>query len=255
MTAPLNMSRLVLSLQTCAADIREGFVEISRHSLAMIGLVVVVVSMTFVSRPDLQAYASQFLLSWLEIRQIETLDTPTLGNAASRSTAKNTHQLTQDQLAVTHWLSRKYRVSLEPMGAMVSEAWVIGERSQLPPSLILAIMAVESRFNPYASGSQGAVGLMQIEQDAHSQTLNHFGGRFSAFDPLTNLRIGVRHLQALVQQTNTLEQALSLYGASSGQATERQYVERVLTEQRLLENLTEKQKTATLTPKRDAAHF
>lgn len=255
MTAPLNMSLLFLSLQTFVADAHEGFLEITRNSLALIGLVAVVLSLTLVTRPDLQVSASEALLSWLEIRQIETLNIPAVDNASSRSTAKNIHQLTEDQLAVTHWLSRKYRVSLEPMGAMVSEAWVIGERSQLPPSLILAIIAIESRFNPYASGSQGAVGLMQIEQHAHSQALDHFGGRLSAFDPLTNLRIGVRHLQALVQQTSTLEQALSLYGASSGQATERQYVERVLAEQQLLENISEKQKTAALTFKGHAAQL
>lgn len=255
MTASLNMSRLALSLQTCAADIREGFVEITRHSLALIGLVLVIMALTFVSRPDLKASASGALLSWLENRQADTMVAATVGDAASRSTAKSIQDLTQDQLAVTHWLSRKYRVSLEPMGAMVSEAWAVGERSQLAPSLILAIMAIESRFNPYASGSQGAVGLMQIEQDAHSQALNHFGGRLSAFDPLTNLRVGVRHLQALIQQSRTLEQAISLYGASSGQAMERQYVERVLTEQKLLESITDKPKTAAITSKANPAQL
>jgi soluble lytic murein transglycosylase-like protein len=249
MTAPLNMSRLGLSLQTWALDVREGFVEITRHSLALLGLVVVLVSLTFVSRPELQASASEVLLGWLEIRQGEVSDTAESGNAAYRSTAKSLKNLTSDQLLVTRWLSRKYRVSSEPLGAVVSEAWAIGERSQLPPSLILAIMAVESRFNPFASGSQGNVGLMQIERKAHVDELSRFGGQLSAFDPLTNLRIGVRHLQALIQQTATLEEALRLYGMSSGQTTEQLYVERVLAEQKLLEKLTERQNTAALSAK------
>ena len=126
MTASLNMSRLALSLQTCAADIREGFVEITRHSLALIGLVLVIMALTFVSRPDLQASASGALLSWLENRQADTMVPATAGDAASRSTAKSIQDLTQDQLAVTHWLRRKYRVSLEPMGATGSEARAIG---------------------------------------------------------------------------------------------------------------------------------
>ncbi|MBP6244992.1 MAG: lytic transglycosylase domain-containing protein [Limnohabitans sp.] len=249
MTARLNMSRLVLGLQIWAADVREGFVEIMRHSLAVFGLAVVLVSVTFWARPNLQASASELLLGWLEIRQTDTVETPVVNNAATRATTKNLKNLTPDQLAVTRWLSRKYRVSAEPLGAMVAEAWSLGERSQLAPHLILAIMAVESRFNPFASGSQGAVGLMQIEVKAHAEALGQFGGQLSAFDPLTNVRVGVRHLQGLIEQTETLEEALWLYGSSSGQASESQYVERVLAEQQLLDKVTERQSTAALAAK------
>jgi hypothetical protein len=246
MTARLNMSRLVLCLQIWATDVREGFVEITRHGLALFGLAVVLVSMTFLASPNLQTSASEMLLGWLEIRQSDTIETPSAGNAAARSTAKSLKNLTDEQLAVTRWLSRKYRVSAEPMGAMVAEAWTLGERAQLAPTLILAIMAIESRFNPFASGSPGTAGLMQLELKAHAEALDQFGGMLSAFDPLTNVRVGVRHLQALVQQTETLEEALSLYGASSGQTAEGQYVDRVLAEQKLLEKVTEKQNTAAL---------
>jgi soluble lytic murein transglycosylase-like protein len=68
--------------------------------------------------------------------------------------------------------------------------------------------------------------------------LAQHGGPFAALDPLTNLRIGVRHLQALVQQTDTLEEALALYGAASGQPSDSPYVERVLAEQQQLLSLT-----------------
>ena len=244
MTAPLNMSRLSLCLKTWATDVREGFVEITRHGLALFGLVVVIVGLGFLARPSLQTSASEVLLGWLEIRQSVVLEPPAVNTAADRSTTQSLEDLTPDQAAVTRWLSRKYRVSSEPMGAMVAEAWRLGERSQLPPSLILAIMAVESRFNPFASGSQGNVGLMQLEIKAHAETLGQFGGPLSAFDPLTNVRVGVRHLQSLLQQTSSLEEALALYGASSGQVMESQYVDRVRAEQRQLDQVTDKQNTA-----------
>ena len=247
MTAPFNISRLILCLQTWAIDVREGFVEITRHSLAVFGLAVVMVVVTFLARPNLQAAASEALLGWLEIQQSDTTDATATGNAASRSTAKSLKNLTAEQVAVTRWLSKKYRVSNEPMGAMVAEAWTLGERNQIAPTLILAIMAIESRFNPFASGSQGTVGLMQLELKAHSEAWAQFGGSLSAFDPLTNVRVGVRHLQGLIEQTATLEEALSLYGASSGQATEGQYADRVLSEQKLLEKVNEKPNTAQLT--------
>ena len=235
MSERLNISRLVLCLKTLATDVREGFVEITRHGLAMFGLAVVLVSLTFWVRPDLQSAASDSLFGWLQIRQSEYQEPTPERDAANRSTAKDLKTLTPEQLRVTRWLSRKYRVSAEPLGAMVVEAWTLGERSQLAPSLILAITAVQSRFNPFASGNPGQVGLMQLELQAHTDALAQFGGPLSAFDPLTNLRVGVRHLQGLVQQTDTLEEALALYGLFSGFNDEGQFVDRVLAEQVLIE--------------------
>lgn len=235
MTTQINMPHLAKSLQTFASDVSEGFVEITRHGLALFGLAVVLVSLTFLARPDLQASASGAFFGWLEIRQSENQEPTPERNAANRSTVKDPKNLTPEQLAATRWLSRKYRVSAEPLSAMVAEAWTLGERSQLPPSLILAIMAVQSRFNPFASGSSGQVGLMQIELQAHAEVLAQFGGPLSAFDPLTNLRLGVRHLQGLIQQTENLEEALALYGLSSGLNDEEQFVNRVLAEQLLIE--------------------
>jgi len=241
----MNMPHLVLCLQTMATDIREGFVEITRHGLALFGLAVVLVSLAFSVRPDLQSSASDALLGWLEIRQSEGQEPAPERNAANRSTVKDPQSLTPEQLLVTRWLGRKYRVSAEPLAALVAEAWTLGERSQLPPSLILAIMAVQSRFNPFASITPGQVGLMQIELQAHAETLGQFGGPLSAFDPLTNLRVGVRHLQALIQQTDALEDALALYGLFSGFNDEGRFVDRVLAEQLLIEKAFEKAPSTT----------
>jgi soluble lytic murein transglycosylase-like protein len=241
----MNMPHLVLCLQTIATDIREGFVDITRHGLALFGLAVVLVSLAFSVRPDLQSSASDALLGWLEIRQSEGQEPAPERNAANRSTVKDPQSLTPEQLLVTRWLGRKYRVSAEPLAALVAEAWTLGERSQLPPSLILAIMAVQSRFNPFASISPGQVGLMQIELQAHAETLGQFGGPLSAFDPLTNLRVGVRHLQALIQQTDALEDALALYGLFSGFNDEGRFVDRVLAEQLLIEKAFEKAPSTT----------
>ena len=247
MTAKLNWSRAGQALATWASDVREGFVEITRHSLALIGLALVAIALTFAARPGLQQSASETLMGWLEMRQVQQFQatqlfqTPT---AAERSTATPIQQLSSDQVAVTHWLSRKYNVSPEPLGALVSEAWTVGERSQISPTLILAVMAIESRFNPFASGTRGAMGLMQIEPEAHIQALSPFGGRLAAFDPLTNLRVGTRYLQSLIQDAGTLEGALRLYAEASGQVNNNQYVDRVLAEQKLLDNISKGQKTA-----------
>jgi soluble lytic murein transglycosylase-like protein len=253
MKAPLNKAQLVRSLQTSVLDVREGFLEITRHGLALLGLAVVLVSVAFLARPQLQSEASEVLLSWLQIRQIDTLEAPEPSNAALRATTQDLKTLTPDQLSVTRWLSRKYRIGPEPLAAVVTEAWTLGDKTQLSPTLILAIMAIESRFNPFTAGSQGAVGLMQIEVNAHADTLAQHGGNFAAFDALTNVRIGVRHLQALLQQTNSLEDALALYGEASGQSSDSQYADRVLAEQQQLDaQITAKTATTTSTASTNA---
>ena len=248
LTRNLKLAHLGLALMTLAGDVREGFVEITRHSLALVGLAVVAVSLTFAARPGLQAYASETLMSWLEMRQAMTLDMAVSDSGAARSTATLIKDLPKDQMAVAQSLSRRYKVSPEPIGALVSEAWAIGERSQIAPTLILAVMAIESRFNPFASGSQGGMGLMQIEPAVHSNALTAFGGRLAAFDPLTNLRVGARHLQFLIQQSVSIEDALRLYALDSGQINDEQYVDRVLNEQKQLDKITQGFKTAAVVP-------
>lgn len=236
MTANTQLARLWLVLRTLVRDVRDGFVEISRHSLALVGLVVVAVTLTFVARPGLQLTVNEVLLGWLEMRQADSMDPPT-NDAAYRSTATSVKGLPKNQLAITYSLSRRYRVSPEPIAALVTEAWEVGERSQIAPTLLLAIMAIESKFNPFTAGTQGAMGLMQIDPDARATELSPFGGRLAVFDPVTNLRVGARHLQDLMLQSETMEEALRQYAVSSGQSEVGPYVERVLNEQKLLDKM------------------
>ena len=71
-------------------------------------------------------------------------------DAIDRATATDPKELTRQQAAVAHWLSRRYRVAPEPISRLVQEAWQVGQRAGLDPTLILAIMAIESSFNPFA---------------------------------------------------------------------------------------------------------
>jgi soluble lytic murein transglycosylase-like protein len=224
MTALLTTPGRWQSPTSLILDIREGFVEITRHSLALVGLTVLAVVLTFAARPSLQTSASEWLMGWLTSRQDEPL-------------AQTVQDLLPEQAKVTHWLSRKYKVAPQPLSTLVAEAWQLGQLSQLPPTLILAVMAVESGFNPFARGTQGAMGLMQIEPAAHEDTLNQFGGRLAAFDPVTNMRIGARLLQASIQQGGSVEEGLRQYSRSSGQANDTLYIERVMAERKQLDRI------------------
>lgn len=122
----------------------QRFYKTSRHALALLGFVVVLIAVLLAARPDLKSVMATDFFGWLKERQIAqaklqtSMTDPT---PASRSTATLVGALNSEQLAVTQWLSRKYKISPEPLSALVSEAWDLGERSQISPTLILAVMA------------------------------------------------------------------------------------------------------------------
>ena len=59
-------------------------------------------------------------------------------------------------------------------------------------------MAIESGFNPFAQSPVGAQGLMQVMTGVHKEKYENFGGKLAAFDPVTNLRVGVKVLQECI---------------------------------------------------------
>lgn len=239
-TSPASWHQIT---QCIVADVREGFVEITRHGMAALGLGVIAVLILFVARPDLRTSANEYLLGWIQLHQGDG-PADAAESGAERSTAVALRGLTPEQLGVTQWLSRKYRVSAEPLAALVTEAWSVGERSQVPPTLILAVIAVESGFNPFAQRSDSNRGLMQIDSQSQQDTLSRFGGPLSVFDPLTNLRVGARFLQSFIQATGSVEDGLRAFAQTSPQAADSTYTERVLSEHRLLERLVQAQGTA-----------
>ena len=79
----------------------------------------------------------------------------------------------------------------------------------LDPLLVLAVIAVESRFNPIAESGMGAKGLMQIIPRFHLDKLRAAGGEDAVFDPESNILVGARILQEYVYRTGTLDAGLA----------------------------------------------
>lgn len=222
------------------SHLHQGLLRLTRHSLAMLGLACLALVFAFVSQPDWRQSASHNLMNWLDARQDAALEHTSVTNADLVPLHLGTVSglaLTDEQQAVTLWLSRRYKLSPEPLGGLVSEAWALGDRIQVSPTLLLAVMAIESRFNPFASGPQGGMGLMQIEPNAQHSALLPFGGYLAAFDPLTNLRVGAKHLQKLIEQSASIESALHLYATASGQPNGAEYATRVLAKQQQLDTM------------------
>ena len=217
-------------LRTFASDIAEGFFEITHNSFALVGLAVVFAVVTLTARPDLRQAGEEQLVSWLQARKAAVLGMEPELEAVDRATATNPKDLPREQAAVAYWLSKKYRVAPEPLSALVVEAYEVGQRARLDPTLILAIMAVESSFNPFAQSAVGAQGLMQVMTHIHSDKYENFGGKLAAFDPETNLRVGVKVLQECIARAGSVEGGLKLYVGAGNNEGDGGYAGKVMGE-------------------------
>ena len=226
------LSQIALGLKTFAADVADGFFEITHNSFALLGLAVVFAAVTLTARPDLRQAGEARLMGWLQERQVALMGTPEPIelDAIERATAADPKDLPKQQAAVAYWLSKKYRVAPEPLSALVTEAYEIGSRTKLDPTLILAIMAIESGFNPFAQSAVGAQGLMQVMTRVHTDKYQNFGGHFAAFDPVTNLRVGVKVLQECIARAGSVEGGLRHYVGAANMEDDGGYASKVMAE-------------------------
>ena len=222
--------KITQGLRTFASDIAQGFFEITHNGFALVGLAVMFVVITLTARPELREVGEVQLFSWLQTRQVALTGSISEIDAIDRATASNPQDLPKQQAAVAYWLSKKYRVAPEPLSALVAEAYEIGLRTKLDPTLILAVMAVESGFNPFAQSPVGAQGLMQVMTKIHSDKYESFGGKLAAFDPLTNLRVGVKVLQECISRAGSIEGGLRYYVGAANIQDDGGYAGKVMAE-------------------------
>ena len=230
MTATASIAAVGRGIKTFAQDVAEGFFEITHNGLALLGIVVVIAVALLGTRPDLRAEGEHRLTEWLTARKVAAMGiTPELG-AIERATAANPRDLPREQANVALWISKKYRVAPEPVAALVAEAYDVGRSNKLDPTLILAVMAIESSFNPFAQSPVGAQGLMQVMTQIHSDKYEHFGGQYAAFDPKSNLRVGVKVLSEYVSRTGSVEGGLKWYVGAANMPSDGGYADKVLAE-------------------------
>jgi soluble lytic murein transglycosylase-like protein len=91
----------------------------------------------------------------------------------------------------------------------------------LPPTFVLAVIEVESRFDPFAVSPRGALGLMQVMPATGAEVARRRGlpwrGPHTLFDPELNVRIGVAYLRELVDRYASVRAALAAYNWGPGQ--------------------------------------
>jgi hypothetical protein len=234
-------------LKTFMSDVGDGLFEITHNGFALVGLAFVFATLTLVARPDLRQTGEDRLMDWLQSRK-PSLAADAGPTAIERATAASPHELPKQQAAVAYWLSKKYRVAVEPLAVLVAEAFELGARTKLDPTLILAVMAVESSFNPFAQSQVGAQGLMQVMTRVHGEKYESAGGTLAAFDPVTNMRVGVKVLQECIARAGSLEGGLRFYVGAANLPSDGGYAAKVLAENERLRQVIAGQAPAVNAP-------
>jgi len=144
--------------------------------------------------------------------------------------------LEREQRAVTEYIAKRYRVADTAVAAYVSTAYRAGAQYNLDPLLILAVMAVESRYNPVAESVVGAKGLMQVMPKFHLDKLLDHGGEPALLEPEVNILVGAQILREYQRRLGDTEAALQMYAGAYDEPTA-QYSAKVLAERARLESL------------------
>lgn len=241
-------TKMTTSLRRITATVTKGFFEITHNSFALIGLAVLFTAITLVARPELRQVGEIKLFGWLQERRSEVTGVVSDLIASDRATAANPKDLPKQQAAVAFWLSRKYSVAPEPISAIVSAAYDAGHHTKLDPMLILAVVAIESGFNPFAQSHVGAQGLMQVMTEIHSDKYQSFGGTFAAFDPLANLRVGVKVLQDCIRLAGSTEGGLKYYVGAANMPDDGGYTAKVMAEYARLQGVAQGRQVPAFTP-------
>ena len=246
MKATMCLQQVRESVGVFTRDVGHGLLEVSHNTLALVGLAVVAALIFLGGKAELRHSAEDFVLGWLTDRMEQRAERD--GNllaalrdpaAVGRATALDPRSLDKQEAAVASWLSRRYRVAPEPVARIVREAWALAPRAQVDPALILAVVAVESSFNPFAQSPVGAQGLMQVMTKVHNEKYSAFGGVHAAFDPVSNLKVGVQVLKDCIARFGGVQEGLRCYVGAANQEDDGNYAGRVMAEHGFLKQVAE----------------
>ncbi len=211
--------------------------SLARSMLALVGLAAVLAVALPVPRDALLRQAAALVHTAEAVVGTVSATGPIQDVAAESSQER-------EQRAVAEFIARRYRVSEEAAAGFVATAYRAGSEYSVDPLLILAVMAIESRYNPVAESSMGARGLMQIMPRYHLDKLVEHGGERALLEPEVNIQVGARILREYLRRFGETETALQMYAGALDEPTA-QYSGKVLAEKtRLLQVLARSRRQA-----------
>lgn len=119
--------------------------------------------------------------------------------------------------ALRSYLARKYRIAEGVAGALVNTVFVVANERGLDPQLVLAVIAIESRYNPFAESHVGAQGLMQVMTSVHKAKFDVFeNGVTAAINPIANIWVGTQILRNCIERRGSVRGGLACYVGATG---------------------------------------
>lgn len=139
------------------------------------------------------------------------------------------------------YVTRRYKVSTEALQPVFETAHSVGRELHIDPLLIIAVIGVESGFNPFSQSGYGAQGLMQVVPRFHQDKLPEESASF--LDPVVNVQVGARVLKESIRRNGGLEEGLQQFGGAIGDPG-RRYSAKVLAERQRLEQAVQRLRAA-----------
>jgi soluble lytic murein transglycosylase-like protein len=139
-----------------------------------------------------------------------------------------------DQRRVADFMANKYRTDPARVRQYIAHTMQVAKEVNLDPVLLIAVMAIESNFNPNAQSGAGAQGLMQVMTKVHLNKYAPYGGAAAAFKPEANIRVGAYILKYYIAQAGSLTGGLRYYVGGPAVSADGGYVGKVLRERDLL---------------------
>ncbi len=135
--------------------------------------------------------------------------------------------LTPEQARAARWIAKRHRVSRGATEQIVAASFETAKLMRLDPYLLLAVISVESGFNPLAESRVGAKGLMQIMPEVHKEKFENNGGVQAALHPWANIQAGAAVLREYLDRFKSTEAALLAY-VGVGPSGNSEYPNRVM---------------------------
>ena len=143
----------------------------------------------------------------------------------------------QNQRAVADFFEKKYKLDRAKIEEYVSKTVLIAKEVNIDPVLLLAVISVESNFNPLSKSHAGAEGLMQVMTVVHQDKYALYGGASEAVKPEVNIRIGAYILKYLIATSGSLRNGLKYYVGAANAENDGGYSDKVMAERNRLISL------------------
>jgi soluble lytic murein transglycosylase-like protein len=137
--------------------------------------------------------------------------------------------------ALAAYLADRYDRDREAIRVYVDEAHAAAAQFAVEPLLVLAVMAVESRFDARARSPYGAKGLMQVVPRFHREKLADHGGEAALADPRVNALVGTQILKESLGRAGSVRAGLQRYAGWDDE--EQRYARKVLAEKQRLQRI------------------